>query len=122
LAVLRGKADIGDTLIVVTRYFGGTKLGTGGLVRAYTEAAQTGLAHTVFEPKIAKQMLGVEAPYSFYDTLKKVIAKYDGHIEDETFTDNVTVIVQLTAALTPSFTAEIKEQSAGRITPILFDD
>jgi uncharacterized YigZ family protein len=121
LAVLRGKADIGDILIVVTRYFGGTKLGTGGLVRAYTEAAQTGLANTTFEPKIAKQMLGVELPYHFYDSLKRMIPKYDGHIEDETFTDNVTVIVQLPSSQAAAFAAELKELSAGRIEPILLD-
>ncbi len=42
LAVLRG-ADLGDVVLVITRYFGGTKLGTGGLVRAYTHSAQEAL-------------------------------------------------------------------------------
>jgi putative IMPACT (imprinted ancient) family translation regulator len=42
LAVLRG-TQIGDIIVIVTRYFGGTKLGTGGLVRAYPEAAQIAL-------------------------------------------------------------------------------
>src|SRR5579871_3558271 len=66
LAVLRG-SGIGDVIVVVTRYFGGTKLGTGGLVRAYGDAARTGLEALVTERKITKQTLGIEAPYHFFE-------------------------------------------------------
>jgi uncharacterized YigZ family protein len=121
LAVLRGNVDIGDTIVVVTRYFGGTKLGTGGLVRAYTEAAQAGLASTKFEPKIAKKLVGVEVSYNFYDILKKLIQTHNGHIEDETFTNDVTVIVHFPETDVASFEAALTEASAGRIVPIVLD-
>jgi uncharacterized YigZ family protein len=121
LAVLRG-TDVGDTSVVVTRYFGGTKLGTGGLVRAYTEAAQVGLANTRFEEKIKKILLGVEVPYSFYETLKMLIVKHNGHIEDETFAADVTVIAHFPESLVPSFAAALAEASAGRAQPIVLED
>lgn len=121
LAVLRGKTEIGDTMIIVTRYFGGTKLGTGGLVRAYTEAAQVGLANTKFELKIAKKLLGIEIPYNFYDTLKKLIQTHNGHIEDETFTNNVTVIALFPEDDVEAFTYALSEASAGQLFPIAFD-
>ncbi len=54
LTTLRG-ADIGDILVVVTRYFGGTKLGTGGLVRAYTDATRTALKTLSTEEKISRK-------------------------------------------------------------------
>lgn len=122
LAVLRGNTSIGDIIVVVTRYFGGTKLGTGGLVRAYKEAAQVGIANTQFEPKIDKKLLGVEASYSFYDTLKKLIQNHNGYTEDEAFTDNVTVIARFPVDDIASFTDALKEASAGRISPIMLDD
>jgi uncharacterized YigZ family protein len=121
LAVLRGRSDIGDIIVVVTRYFGGTKLGTGGLVRAYTEAAQAGITNTKFELKIAKKLIGIEVPYNFYDILKKLIQTNNGHIEDETFTDEVTVIVRFPENDIPVFTQALTEASAGRISLIVLD-
>lgn len=66
MAVLRG-SGIGDVVVVVTRYFGGTKLGTGGLVRAYGDAAREGLATLPTERKIEKATLGIELPYHYFE-------------------------------------------------------
>lgn len=122
LAVLRGKPELGDVLAVVTRYFGGTKLGTGGLVRAYTEAAQAGLANTLFERKIKKVLLGVEVPYALYEIVKRLVMQHDGHIEDESFTGDVTVIARFPAVAVPGFSTLLREISAGRCVPIVLED
>jgi uncharacterized YigZ family protein len=120
LAVLRG-SQIGDILIVVTRYFGGAKLGTGGLVRAYGDAARQGLATLPTEYNILKKTLGLEIPYPLYELVKRLIAGHHGTIEDETFTADVTLILLLPVDDIPAFTAALTELSNGQIEPIVMD-
>jgi uncharacterized YigZ family protein len=121
LAVLRG-SQIGDIIVVVTRYFGGTKLGTGGLVRAYSEAARTALTTLKTEEKIEKRLLGIESPYSLYELVKRLIEKHTGEISDETFAGEVTILASFPVSAIERFTLELRDLSAGRITPIIFDD
>src|SRR5712691_9310414 len=84
LAVLRG-AQVGDVVLVVTRYFGGTKLGTGGLVRAYGDAARAAIAAMKTEGKIERRQLGLTVPYSLYEPIKRIAAEHSAAIDDETF-------------------------------------
>ena len=69
LEVITG-ASLTNTLIVVTRYFGGVLLGTGGLVRAYTQAAQAGLANTTVITHIFGKPVTVRADYSLTGSLE----------------------------------------------------
>jgi uncharacterized YigZ family protein len=121
LSVLRG-SEIGDIVIVVTRYFGGTKLGTGGLVRAYSEAAHVALNALPTEQKIEKRLLGIECPYSLYEQLKLLIQAHHGEIEDETFAVDVTLMVRFAVVDVPAFTNELRDLSAGQVGPIPMDD
>ncbi len=121
LAVLRG-SDIGDIIIVVTRYFGGTKLGTGGLVRAYGDAAREGLKTLKTAEKIEKKLLGIETTYSLYEQIKRLIAHHNGVIDDEDFAGEVTLMAIFPVDDIEAFTADLTELSAGRITPIILDD
>ncbi|MDQ7034750.1 MAG: YigZ family protein, partial [Anaerolineae bacterium] len=92
LSILRG-SDIGDIVLVTTRYFGGTKLGTGGLVRAYTESAKTALASLETEIKAAKVQLGMDVAYTHYEPVKHLISNFDAAIDDEIFAGDVSLIV-----------------------------
>lgn len=121
LAVLRG-SEIGDIVMVVTRYFGGTKLGTGGLVRAYSEAAHVAINQLPVEAKIEKRLLGLEVPYSLFEQTKLLIYQYGGEIEDETFAADVTLIVRFAVSNISQFTDAIVDLSAGRVNPIDLDD
>ncbi|MBZ0309513.1 MAG: YigZ family protein, partial [Anaerolineae bacterium] len=120
LSVLRG-TDIGDITIITTRYFGGTKLGTGGLVRAYTESAQTGLSHLKTRLKIETLTVGIEIPYSLYEQVKRLIHASQGEINDETFTGKVVLIITFPVKVYDAFSADLAELSAGQIVPILFN-
>jgi len=117
LAVLRG-APLGDVCLVVTRYFGGTKLGTGGLVRAYGDAARSVLAITPTTLKIPFQMLGLSFSYPFYERVKRLLGSYEAHIDEETFGGEVTLIVRFPAAHVAAFTNALRDLSAGAITPL----
>ena len=68
LAVVQG-SGLGDVAVVVTRYFGGTKLGTGGLVRAYGDAVKEVLAALPRAEKVATVTVMVEAPYTLLERL-----------------------------------------------------
>lgn len=120
LAVLRG-SDIGDIVLVTVRFFGGIKLGTGGLVRAYTESAQTVLSMLKTETKVERVLVGIDMPYSFYNTAKLIIFAHNGVIEDETFEAQVLVIARFTLPELERFSAEIVERSAGRVKPLVLD-
>lgn len=118
LAVVRG-SDVGDILLVTARYFGGTKLGTGGLVRAYTESAQEALRELRTELKVERQLVGIELPYSFYDIVKLMIERHNGTIEDETFEVQVLVIARFIVPDLQRFSTELRERTAGKVSPVI---
>ena len=117
LAGLRG-TSIGDAMIVTVRYFGGTKLGTGGLVRAYSEAAHIAFNSVETMLKIDKVTVGIELPYSFYEQTKRLISAYNGHIESELFEANVTLILEFARVDLTAFSAELRDLTAGQVEPV----
>lgn len=118
LAVVRG-SDLGDIVLVTTRYFGGTKLGTGGLVRAYSDSTKMALENLPTELKAAKTQSGIDISYSLYERVKNLIEAYHGTIDDEVFAGDVTIIYTLLKADVSTFEAELTELSSGQIEPIL---
>jgi uncharacterized YigZ family protein len=120
LAVLRG-AEIGDVALVVTRYFGGTKLGTGGLVRAYGDAARAVIAATPLREKVELRQLGLAVPYSLYERIKLIAVAHQATIDDETFEADITLYLTIPLESVESFTAAIRDASAGRVSPTQLD-
>jgi uncharacterized YigZ family protein len=113
LTVLRG-SGLGDVVLVITRYFGGTLLGTGGLVHAYGDAAKAALAVLPREEKIERRELLVALPYAAYESARRLVAAHAGSIVDEEFATDVTLQVLLPAAQAEAFAAALGEATAGQ--------
>ena len=95
LDVLLGE-DIHDAAVVVTRYFGGTLLGTGGLVRAYSKAVQEGLANSTVIEKVKGSRLTIETDYNGIGKLQYLLGQREIRIVDSAYSDVVktTVLVE----------------------------
>lgn len=114
LAVLRG-SDVGDVVIVTTRYFGGTKLGTGGLVAAYTAAAQAAFAELTTEEKVERVGCQLVVPYSLLDRVKLILAEQETIMTNELFEADVTLDFTIPMERFDALEATIRDFSAGKI-------
>lgn len=90
LEVIR-HSGLEDVIIVVVRYFGGTLLGTGGLVRAYTGAAQAALAAAEILSYSLCVDVSIQAEYPLYDRLVNIFHNHGAKIIDTRFTDKVYI-------------------------------
>ncbi|MCT4584855.1 MAG: YigZ family protein [Peptostreptococcaceae bacterium] len=87
------KEDLRDVVVVVTRYFGGTKLGAGGLVRAYTKGAKIGLeAANIVQKKMFRE-IKINTDYTNMGKIQNFLMNKDYYIKDTIFEDKVCIIV-----------------------------
>lgn len=114
LAVLQG-SGIGDAAVVVTRYFGGTKLGKGGLVRAYGDAVRSVLEVVPLAEKIATHTVMIAFPYSNYERVKLLINSHHGKIFDTEFAADITLTCQFPLVDFPAFQLALSEMTHGKI-------
>ncbi len=117
LAVVKGRG-LGDVTVVIIRYFGGAKLGTGGLVKAYTETAQLALAELPVTEKVERQSVQITLPYSFYEPAKRLIESHHGQIEAEEFAAVVTLRLIFTVDELPVFESALAEATSGQISVV----
>jgi uncharacterized YigZ family protein len=114
LAVLRG-ASVGNVVLVVTRYFGGTKLGIGGLVRAYGDAVRAVLAETPRAERVPTHTVMLVAPYNWFERLQLLIAHHGGQIVDQEFAADVTLTAEFPTERYPDFRSGLQEASHGSL-------
>lgn len=114
LAVLQG-SGLGDAAIVVTRYFGGTKLGTGGLVRAYGDAGRAVLEVLPRAQKVATHTVLLAVPYNLFEQVRLLVAEHGGQILDEQFAADVTVTGRFVVGQLRAFQEALQELSNGTL-------
>jgi uncharacterized YigZ family protein len=120
LAVLQG-SGLGDVAVVVTRYFGGTKLGTGGLVRAYGDAVKEVLAALPRAEKVPTHTVIVEFPYTLVERIRLLIQAHGGEVLDEIFAAEVLLTARFTVDRYDAFQNALREMSHGQLEALIVE-
>ena len=113
LEVIR-HSGLEDVIIVVVRYFGGTLLGTGGLVRAYTGAAQAAVAAAEILSYSLCVDISIQADYPLYDRLSNLFSACGAKILQTEFTDKVFIKGRMISGTQQKLVGEIKLLTKGR--------
>lgn len=107
-------AKLHNAAIVVTRYFGGTLLGTGGLVRAYSSAAQAGLLASKIITRISGFKLKITTDYNGLGKIQYILGEKKIQILDSEYTDIVVLYALVPSDMLEQIQSDITEGTAGR--------
>ncbi|ABO51233.1 protein of unknown function UPF0029 [Desulforamulus reducens MI-1] len=113
LNVIKGE-ELYNTVVVVTRYYGGILLGAGGLVRAYSQSAVQGIAEAGVVTRVLCQCLRVQFELPLFGLIKRVIEQSEAKILEVSVTDKAVIVVRVPLQEVERLVAKIIENSAGK--------
>jgi len=108
-------SGIGDIVVVVTRYFGGTKLGKGGMVKAYTQAVKTALDKLKTTEKIDWVELTVEAGYPLLDPIERLLPEFEVELLEKQFAEQIVMKLKLPEEHLEQLSTRLTDLSSGQI-------
>lgn len=103
-------SGVGDVAAVVTRYYGGTKLGKGGLARAYAGGVKACLDAMELREKVSWQRIDLGLEYTVLDSFRKLCPDFEAEIEVERFSDKVDLQVRLPEERAAGFLQTIRDR------------
>lgn len=106
--------ELSNTMVVVIRYFGGTKLGTGGLVRAYSDAARAAVEASGRRENLITRDFRMIFEFPMYDRWLKELHRTRAEVIDSEFAANVILRVRIRLSLADQLVAKFTEMSSGR--------
>jgi len=106
---------IGDITVVVTRYFGGTKLGKGGMVKAYTQAVKTALEQLDTAEKINWIKLSVKINYRLLESIERLLPEFEVLLLDKQFTEQICLTLKLPEENLIILQTRLTDLSSGQI-------
>ncbi|WP_315167968.1 YigZ family protein [Metaclostridioides mangenotii] len=116
------KEDLRDVVVVVTRYFGGVKLGAGGLVRAYTKGAKIGLEAGKIIDKVLYQEVKIGLDYTLLGRVQNEIMNLGFYIKDIVYEDNVNILVYSKLEDVEGFTTKIVDITSDKCEIVLGEE
>lgn len=108
-----GHAGISDVIVVVTRYFGGILLGTGGLVRAYTAAASGALQQAELVSMRLVVDCRLRVPYALFEQAQRMVAASGAKLQDPVFDDAVTLVWRMPSGEETALCQSLSELTRG---------
>ncbi|MBM7661602.1 putative YigZ family protein [Bacillus mesophilus] len=113
LEVLK-KKDLKDTVVVVTRYFGGIKLGAGGLIRAYGSATSEGINFVGIVERKLMRVMSVKVDYTWVGKIENELRSSEYQLKDTHYTDIVEFEIYVEESQTDSFSKWMVEMTNGQ--------
>ena len=113
---------IGEIVVVVTRYFGGIKLGTGGLVRAYSRSVQMALQKLPLKKFVALATARITLPYPYEDRIRRLLENMQVTIDEVIYEDRVVLGVEFAAEIIVDLQRQIADQTKGEAQFISIGD
>jgi len=114
LEVLK-KSDLTDIVVVVTRYFGGILLGTGGLARAYSKGASLAIGESGVVEKVLGVPLRITIDYELLGKIQYVCSTNQWHIEDTIYTDKVEILMYCESTMIKQISDTLTESTNGKL-------
>ncbi|NJE48130.1 YigZ family protein [Thermococcus sp. 9N3] len=114
LKVIQNK-DLSNVVVVVTRYFGGIKLGYGGLVKAYSEAASLAIENAGIVEVYETERFQITFPYNLFHTVRETIEKAGARVVGEDYSNNVTFTVEVRKGEAEELMELLRERTRGGV-------
>lgn len=112
----------GDIVVAIVRYFGGTKLGTGGLQRAYSDAVSLVLKDIPTQRKVTRTELTIIYDYAYDGAVSRLFERYDTADISSQYDIRVTVNIAIASSELTEFKTQLNNITSGNITLTLTDD
>lgn len=109
-------SGVGEIAAVVTRYYGGTKLGTGGLVRAYSAAVQEALARLERRERVETVDVRLRVAYPAFAAVRNLLPSHEGAVLEEQFAEAVDLVVRVPASKVDALRAAVGNATGGQGT------
>jgi len=108
--------ELTNVVLIVTRYFGGTKLGTGGLIRAYGGCAAQALEIAGLEKKFIFQKVSIKFPYELTGSVMGIISQTECRVNKTNYGSDTEMILEVRMSLVDQFIKRVNDDCSGKVT------